>query len=941
MGKLITARRAALIATSAMSVAWTTSAIAQDAPPQPAETQALSDDDVSAIIVTSTRVKRDGYSAPTPETVMSAEDIAVASPSNLADFVNDIPAVAGSSTPRTATVNVSSGSAGSNFLNLRGLGASRTLVLLDSRRVVGASAEQLVDANTLPTALVSRIDIVTGGASAAWGSDAVSGVVNFVLDTKFTGVKGLLQTGITTYGDGFKWKAELSGGTSFADGRGHLLLSGSYADNKGVTESASRPWFKSQKIVPNPAGGTPAFVNASNVNISNATLGGLITSGPLFGTQFVEGGAYKPFAFGTLAGPDYARSSYMIGGDHSDLADFYQLEIPLKQVNLFGRASYEFSDAVKIFAEGIYSKATADSQGPYNFNFGTGSRAITIQRDNAFLPEALRQQLPATGPNSTFKYGIMPTDIGRINPHNVREMLRFVGGADGDLGGGWSYSVYGQYGRTDITVDAHNTEIPANFVKAVDAVRSGSQIVCRVNADASTTNDDPACVPYNPFGIGVNSPEAIGYVSGTASLRQRLEQTVVAGSIQGEPFSTWAGPVSFAAGVEYRKEEIDSSVDALSQASRFLTGNYKPTIGSYDVKEGFAEVVVPLLKDVTMFQNLELNGAIRYTDYSTSGGVTTWKVGGNWNPIHSLRFRATYSRDIRAPNLNELFAGGITSAAQTVIDRSTGVQTGNITAITVGNPDLSPEVAKSFTVGGVYQPEWLPGFSASVDYYDIKIGESIVTLTSQQVVDRCVSGNQAFCDDITRDGAGVITQITRTPRNFAKERARGLDIEATYVANLSDISANLGGRLTLRALATHFITRTVSDGVSTDESVGENTGGLPRWRVLSSIGYDDDSFGAQFTARSVTSGVYDVTYDNTILADNHIPGATYFDLAAVFKFAMPADGNGELFFNVDNIFNKDPVIVPPQNQQFLAAPVNALLYDTMGREFRVGLRFKM
>lgn len=921
--KMIFTAKSALLATTVLSLGLAGQAQAQEtATPQAADEEtAVTAADIN---VTGTRVKRDGYSAPSPETVMSEQAIATAAPANLADFVNDIPAVAGSSTPRTATINVSSGSAGSNFLNLRGLGASRTLILLDGRRVVGASADQLVDANTLPTALISRIDIVTGGASAAYGSDAVSGVVNFVLDKNFKGLKGMIQSGITTYGDGFKWRAELTGGMSFADDRGHLLLSGSYADNKGITET-DRPWFKSQKIVPNPAfavgNGQPTLINAENVNISNATLGGLITSGVLRGTQFVQGGATQPFVFGTPAG-----SSYTIGGDSSDLAKVYQLEIPLEQRNLFARASFDVSDAFKVFAEGNYSKAVANSQSLYNFNFGN----LTIQRDNAFLADALRQRMVAAGQTS-FSYGLLPADIGRINPHNVRELYRGVLGVEGDLGGTWSYSAYGQYGRTDVTVDARNTQITARLRRAIDSVRNSSgQIVCRVNL---TTVTDAACVPYNPFGIGVNSQDAINYVSGTSSLRQRIEQKVVAGQIQGEPFSTWAGPVSIAAGAEYREEKINSSVDSISLASGFLTGNYKPTIGKYNVKEVFAETVVPLLTDVPFFKSVEVNGAVRLTDYSTSGSVTTWKAGANWIPLDGLRLRGTLSRDIRAPNLNELFAGGVTSAGQTVIDRTTGNQTSGITGITVGNLALRPEVAKSLTVGGVYQPSWLPGFSVSIDYYDIKISNAIVTLGSQQVVDRCVDGNQTFCNDITRTN-NVITQILRTPRNFARERERGLDIEASYSTDFAN------GRLTVRSLATHFITRTVSDGVSVDEAVGENTGGLPRWRVNSSVGFDNETFNTQLTARSVSSGVYDVLYTSSTLANNRIPGATYLDFAIAFKF--PAlSGKGEFFFNVDNVFNKDPAIVPPQAQQFAGAPVNAQLYDTVGRDFRIGLRFRL
>lgn len=916
-----------LVTTTALAVVWSVPAGAQEAPVKAAGSSSVD----QGIIVTATRVKRDGYSAPTPETVISAESIAKKAPANLADYVNELPAVAGSSTPRTATINVSSGSAGSNFLNLRGLGPNRTLILLDGRRVVGASADQLVDANTLPSALVSRVDVVTGGASAAWGSDAVAGVVNFVLDTKFTGLKGQIQSGVTTYGDGFRWKGELTGGTSFADGKGHILLSGSYAHSNGVTETGSRPWFKSQKIVPNPAfaagNGQPTLLNASNVNISNATLGGLITSGVLRGTQFGVGGVAQPFVFGTPAG-----SSYNIGGDSSDLAKFWQLEIPLEQSNLFSRLSYDFSEAFKVFAEGTYSKAIADSQGPYNFNFGN----LTIQRDNAFLPAALQAQMTAANQTS-FSYGLMPADIGRINPHNVRELYRVVLGANGKLGGTWTYSVYGQYGRTNVSVDARNTQITANLKKAIDAVKNpAGQIVCRVNL---TTVTDPNCVPYNPFGIGVNSAAAVGYVSGDSSLRQHIQQKVAAATLQGEPFSTWAGPVSLAVGAEYREEQIGSTSDAISLASGFLTGNYKPTNGSYHVKEAFGEVVVPLMHDVPGFQRLELNGAARFTDYSTSGSVTTWKVGGNWQPIDGLRFRSTLSRDIRAPNLNELYAGGVTSAGQTVIDRSTGLSSTGITGITIGNTGLRPEIAKSLTVGGVLQPRSVPGLSLSLDYYDIRISNAIITLTTQQVVDRCVGGNTVFCNDIIRNG-GAITTIYRTPRNFANERERGLDIEAGYVTDLRRISSNLSGRLSIRALATHYITRTVFDGVTTDESVGENTGSLPRWRLQTSVGYDTDHFGVSLTARSISSGVYDVTYTNATIANNTIPGATYLDLAMVFKF--PAlTGKGEFFVNVDNLFDKDPAIIPPQTQQFAGAPINPALYDVLGRQFRVGLRFRI
>lgn len=887
------------------------------------------------IVVTATRIKRDGYSAPTPETVISAQDIAAKAPTNIADFVTQMPAVSASASPRTATINVSSGSAGSNFLDLRGLGPTRTLVLLDGRRVVGANTQGNVDANTLPTPLISRVDVVTGGASADWGSDAVSGVVNFVLDTKFDGLKLQAQGGQTEYGDDGNWKADLAAGRSFADGRGHFVFSASYANSNGATEAGSRPWFQSQKVITNPAyapgNGQPRLIVASNVAINNGTYGGLITSGVLRGTEFLQGGQIGQFNFGTVSG------GFSLNGTPNDPAALTQLDIPLEQSNFFAHVNYTVSDAFRPFAEGTYSRAVANSLAPLNFNLGN----LTIQRSNAFLPAALAARMAAAGQTS-FSFGDLPIDLGHLNPHNVRELQRYVVGADGDLPGKWSYSVYAQYGRTAVDVDVHNDEIVPNFKKAIDAVvNSSGNIVCRVNA---VTITDPNCVPFNPFGIGVASPQAIAYVTGVSSLHQILEQRVLSATLQGEPVSTWAGPVSVAFGLEHRREQVDSTVDALSLKDQFLAGNYKPTIGSYSVTEGFVESVVPLLRDVTFAKAVDFNGAFRRTHYSTSGDVNTWKVGANWTVTDEVRLRITRSRDIRAPNLNDLYQGGITSVGKTVIDRSTGVQTNNITEVQVGNRNLQPEIASSLTAGVVLQPNAVQNLRVSVDYYDIKIHNSIVTLADQQIVDRCAAGNAALCSFITRNSAGVITFITRSPFNISTEEERGLDIDATYRRNLSDFRDSWSGALTLRVLATHIFTRYTNDGITVDEAAGENSGSatlssVPKWKVVSSIAYNNDSFAAMLTARTVSGGVYDVTYTAADINNNHIPGATYWDLALNYRVAKMT-GSPEVFFNVDNLFNKDPVIVAPLAQQQFVAPVNASLYDVLGRTVRGGVRLQ-
>lgn len=879
-----------------------------------------SQDQASAIVVTGSRVKRDGFAAPTPETVLSAAEIQTNAPANIANFVNQLPQASPSDTPRTATVQVGTGTAGSNFLNLRGLGASRTLVLLDGRRVVGASAEGLVDVNTLPSTLISRIDVVTGGASAAYGSDAVSGVVNFVLDTKYKGVKASFQNGFTNYGDGYNWKADIAAGTDFADGRGHILLSGMISDDEGIGESASRPWFNGQKIIPNPVtgAGQPTQIAASNVGLSRTGFGGLIVSGALRGTEFGAGGTVSQRDFGTVSG------IFQIGGTGLDLAEFYGLSTPVEQRTAFGRLSYDFSEAFKVFAEGSYGYALALPFSPFNSYMGN----LTLRSDNGFLPDALRARLAAAG-QTTFGFGTSNGDIGRYDTRNERELFRAVLGAQGELGGGWSYDLYGQYGRTNISISAGNNVNMARFRQAIDAVRLPSgAIVCR----STVTNPNDGCIPFNPFGTGVNSPQAIAYVTGVSRADSVLEQKVVAGTIQGQPFDTWAGPVAIVAGGEYRSEEISGTGDPVSAVSGYQAGNYKATNGKYDVYEFFGEVVVPLAKDLPALYNLEFNGAARRTHYSTSGSVTTWKAGLNYSPISDLRLRATRSRDIRAPNLSNLFLGGTVQNNQTARDPFTNGSSPLFRLTTRGNPTLTPEIADTLTVGGVYTPSWLAGLSLSVDYYDIKIKDALAVLTPQQILDRCFGGNTALCANITRTG-GVVTEMQTSPFNVAVERARGLDIEASYRRQLGN-----GGNLNLRVLATHAITRFVFDGVTRDFADGENSGSLPRWRIRSSVGYSDETVRAEFTARTVSSGVYDRAFTPAILADNTIPGATYFDLALGFKVPTFGEGQGEFFINIDNLFNRDPVLVLPTNLQQITAPVNAALYDTLGREFRIGFR---
>ncbi|HUD90248.1 TonB-dependent receptor domain-containing protein, partial [Sphingobium sp.] len=890
-------------------------------------------------------IVRNGNDAPTPVTVLGREELNRNAQANVADALNQLPQFAGSTTTRAGTNLVSRGTIGANFLNLRYFGSTRTLVLLDGRRVVPANVNGSVDVNVLPSALISRVDVVTGGASAAYGSDAVTGVVNFILDTKFTGLKGEIQGGVTQRGDDEQWKVELTGGTPFADGRGHILASASYSDQSGIARANSRRWYNQYSLVNNPAyvagNGEPQQIAAANVNFANAAPGGLIINGPAAGTTFGSDGTPRPFQYGTVA----LGRGYMIGGESTNTGGFtVPLDTPLKMANLFARASYEISDDIELFGEFTHGYAKAEQLSVTAFRLGN----LTMSADNAFLPASVRSVLSAGGAR-TFGFGTTNTDLGQIEVLNSRKLWRYMAGAKGDLGDGWKWDAYYQFGKTESINRLDNLLITANYAKAIDARRVNGAILCAVNADASTANDDPSCVPYNIFGSNVGTAAGRDYISGTAYLRSLIKQQVAAATITGEPFDLWAGPVSIATGLEYRKESVTGEADAISLAGGFFAGNFRPTFGSYDVTEGFLEVAAPLLRDSPLGRSLELSGAVRRTHYSVSGNVTTWKAGLTYQPVPDLVLRLTRSRDIRAPNLNDLFLGGRTGSNQSVRDPQFGnATTTGVTFLTVGNTNLTPEIADTLVLGAVYRPSFAPGFSISADYYDISITDTISTISGQDIVDRCFAGNQALCPLITRDPAtNMISQIQTSGVNLAKEAGRGLDVEISYRKDLADISSGLDGILSARVIGGFVFSHYTDDGVTRDTQLGDYKAsnglpiGLAKRRVVVNLGYEKSGFEANVTARNISSGKYDPDFSAVDIDDNHISGVTYFDLGLSYKFDLGAK-RMQVYLKIDNALDKDPVPVPAGGSQpFVLLGTNPALFDTLGRTFRAGLRFTL
>ncbi|HEY0102296.1 MAG TPA: TonB-dependent receptor plug domain-containing protein, partial [Brevundimonas sp.] len=643
-----------LIALAAMGC-FASPAAAQDAPaPGPeaeaaaaaadaAQATAEAETEAADIVVTGSRVVRDGFQAPTPLQVLTEEDIENSSPTNnIADFVNQLPALAASIRPSNSRLELSNGQAGINALNLRSLGTVRTLVLVNGRRSVGSTANGVVDINTIPQSLVQRVEVVTGGASAAYGSDAVAGVTNFILNNQFEGLKVEGDIGITTRGDGFNYSGAITGGTKFAGGRGRLIVAAEIAHTDGIfsIDRGERDWNHTGFVrIQNPAwpanAAAPRYLFRTMVGQANSTPGGLITASAggtvnrLCGTYFGQNGSINKYQYGALTFPSPTCSTSTSsspqlnqGGDWrlNDTGVRIGLNPEEDRYGIFGRLSFDVTDGVTLFAEASYNRQeTLFNAGPNLMtglsiaasNCGTGATAPTTC--NAFLYRALG---PAalTG-LTTVTLATSAADLPGRGSNNERKVERYLIGAEGSFeafGRTARWDVYGQYGRADLHEELINIQQTVRRNNAIAAVFAPAgnpgglavgSIQCAINVDANTANDDPACRPLNLFGTGVADPAAIDYILDDPYRDQVLEQTVIGANFSFTPFATWAGDVSVAVGGEYRKEEIDGFVPTQFQpvqnangttTSLFSVGNFRPSKGSYDVKEAYLETVVPL-----------------------------------------------------------------------------------------------------------------------------------------------------------------------------------------------------------------------------------------------------------------------------------------------------------------------------------------------------------
>lgn len=947
--------------------------------PVATDTAAAADAPTTVVRISGSRIVARGFTQPTPTTSLTTADLEKAAKPNLFNTLAELPALQGSTGRTTSTNSTSSGIQGLSSLSLRGLGTIRTLTLLDGQRVVGANVTGVTDVSQFPQLLVKRVDVVTGGASASYGSDAVGGVVNFVTDKKFTGFKANVQGGQTKYDDDKGGTIQAAWGRGFLDDRFHVTASAEFTKENGIESPGiggigpnGRTWYQNPAYSVRPLGqtgdGLPQYRVIEQAQQYQYSKYGLITNGPLQGTAFGDGGVPYQFQYGSNGRPTGTGAvtncvnPFCIGGDLSgSVGSGTNLAMNFKRQVAYTRMSFDINPDHQLYFTANYGQVASQ----FSPNPGAAKNAnLNIQCSNPFLPASI---VAACAQNNitSFQYGtsnaIFPENID-VQP--TRTQRRFVVGAEGKFalfGKDWSYDTYITHGENKTNLDAYNMTINRRYNAAIDAVRApNGQIVCRNPVAVAN-----GCVPLNIIGNNPVDPAAWAYIAPENGPRQRTTQSQDVGSfnINGEAFEGWAGPIALATGAEYRREKYrvrgdaygngvgpDSPNNAMYPADPLLdnvvgnnwyAGNFHNGQGSYNVREAYVELNIPILKSDT-WGEANLNLADRETKYSTAGSVGSWKLGATWQtPIDGLRLRGVTSKDVRAPNLSELFA------APVVVNNVVQYQ-GNTISVqerTVGNTGLRPEIARNNTFGIVLnQPKWAPGFSVSLDYFDIEVKGVISALTIQQEVDLCVAGNQEICNAMVLNSPGN-NYVTVQNFNLASLKVKGFDIESSYRTGLQKL--NLPGRLTFRALATrnlHYITESGVVGTIAVDSAGSNMSNTPKWKVLAQQTWDNDKLSITFTERWISDGTYRndfiecqtgcpvSTLTHPTIYSNKMKGAAYLDIGASYNLSKQL----QAYFKVDNVTDRDPEAAPQTNASF---GINPALYDVAGRTYRAGLRY--
>jgi len=930
---------------------------------------AQSDDQM---VVTGSRLVRRDLVAPSPVTTVGAETIESSGNVTLEDTLNEFPQLA----PDTTSSTNQSGGAGVLTANLRGLGAVRTLVLVDGRRFVPADETGLVDLATVPDIMVDRVEIITGGASAVYGSDAIAGAVNFILKDDFSGVQTRYQFGEAFRGDGATHKADLLLGANFDGGRGNVMAHASYTKRDPIFMGDRS--FSRQPLLADSNGELQNFgsgnipggligLNSSLFDqINGVDLAGDDCPGPVQGVRFGPNGEPLPFCR-----PE----------DQFNYADVNYLLRPLERWQITSVGHYGITDNIEAYGQFFYTKKeNAFQQAPEAVTPSTegqepGTLIIPNADMNPLFPQPLRDFF---GANSDFfdpdgdgvftvrNVGRRFEEFGPRNTSYTADSFNLTAGIRGDLFLGdrpWTWDTFYQYQRAD--VDSFQTGR-----LSISRTTAGLNTVV-VDGEAQCATDFLNCVPVNLFGTGTLTPEMAEFLSVSTGTRNTFTRQVAGGAVAGELFELPAGIVSSAFGVEYREETFETNPDEVALSGDLTSVAPIRNKGEYNLFEVFGEVRVPILADLPLVQSFAVEGAVRYSDYSTIGGVTTWKVGGDWVLNDWFRARTSFNRAIRAPNLNELFGapsqgflGGVDPCvadnnptdAQKQVCLQQGVPQAFIYTLQVGasqgfsvlsggNVNLDEERSSTFTAGGVISLPFLEGFSITADYYRIKVDDAVAQVAPQTLVNSCfetLDVDSPACQSITRLTDGNIDTVAAPLLNIASLVVSGVDLQANYGFDLPAYMAlpNQGAGLDLRLVTSwQFKEETVPlAGAAAQECAGffggpcssDSVRLTPDFRGLFTAIWR--SGPATLRAELQYIGDFDLSPDAFPLQDDRLEPEVYMDLVATVR----PNEHLELFAGINNVFDNDPPVIG-----FRAggdSNTNPQLYDVVGRRFFVGLQ---
>ena len=950
-------------------------------------------DVIEEVVVTGSRIVRPNLVQPTPVTTVGAEEIRASGTSDLGSLLAQFPALGATGTILANadqfddTITADDG--GLSLADLRRLGTSRTLTLIDGKRhVSGSAGTTAVDLNTVPVSLIERVEVLTGGASAIYGSDAVSGVVNLILNDSFEGTSLDIRHGSSTEGS-FDDQTQISfvAGKNFDSERGNLTFSYQRTDYGGVAETDLR-YAEGEGQVDNPlntgpADGIPDQFIVPRVWSEFADENGVLftpgpsafSSGPsILGSTLVtfdQQGNPMPQTLRENTNSTFF-GNFPNGCDYCLKLEDYAEVIPEIEQDAFNlRGHYDFSEAFSVYIDLKYVEYETiqdDQQPSFEVFFPV------VAEDNAFIDPALRQVLIDDFGGGTFNMIDFFDDFGGRSTVVDRETTRFVVGFEGTFETGMgdiTYDLHYNYGETEIVVEGENFSIDDNLTQALDSV---------IGLDGNPACRDPSpgvrgnpCVPLNPFGRQ-NTREAWNFSFTGYEQEQKLEQEVIGLSVVSNTeswFSLPGGGIGWAVGAEWRDEESSSAFDDFLLTGATELAPQPDEEGGFDVFEYFAEVTLPILSEQTFAEELTLDGAIRFADYSHAGHATAWKVGLLWAPVADLRLRGTYSEAVRAPNITEAFlpqTPGFANISDPCDandidddpDRAANcaalgippgfIATDNVSIDTIsgGNPDLDSEESESFTYGLIFEPSFLEGVAITVDYYDIEIVDAITFVDAQDILDNCVDASggpdATFCGLITRGADNNIDLVRSTAVNGSALTTKGIDYQLTYNKSLADWTEGtaldfLSGQLTVSLVGNYlkeldeFVFQNRPDEINIER--GEIGDPLRQGRL--SVFYTQENLRLGWTARHIGNMKrYDRTSDTCEdLSPCQTGTVTYHDLN--FDYILPVnpwDATIEIYGGVNNVANEEP----PQN--FSPATLNGAIFST-GRTWFFGMRGRL